>query len=71
MANLKIDEARKMSKEDREARLKELKMELIRSNVTAQKSNAKTSQIKRAIARLHTIANDSHSNKPKMEVLKK
>ncbi|MDO8563722.1 MAG: 50S ribosomal protein L29 [Nanoarchaeota archaeon] len=68
MANLKAKDAVKMSKEDREAKLKELKMELIRSNVTAQKSNAKTRQIKRSIARLHTITN---SNKSNSEVLKK
>jgi ribosomal protein L29 len=73
MATLKIDDARKMSKEEREAKLKDLKMELIKSNVTAQKSNGKTKQLKKAIARLHTIANQkhSHSSKSNAEVLKK
>lgn len=36
-------------------KLKELKFELIRANVTANKSSAKTKEIKRAIARLITF----------------
>lgn len=68
MATLKQTDAKKMSKEDREAKLKELKIELVRSNVTAQKSNAKHRQIKKSIARLYTLSNSIKSNS---EALKK
>ena len=71
MAKLKSEDAKKMNQEERNTKLKELKMELIRSNVTAQKSNAKTREIKKSIARLHTFANISNSNKSKSEVLNK
>lgn len=71
MAKLKIDEVRKMNEQERNTKLKELKIELIRSNVTAQKSNAKSKEIKKAIARLHTFAKLHHSNKYNKEVLNK
>ena len=68
MANLKHTDAKKMNDKEREAKLKELKIELVRSNVTAQKSNAKHRQIKKSIARLLTISNSIKSNS---EALKK
>jgi len=65
MAILKAKEVRKMNTKDREARLKDLRLELVKANVTANKTNAKTKEIKRAIARLITI------NKSDKEELKK
>lgn len=57
MAILKAKEVEKMTEKDREEKLKGLKMELIRANVTANKTNAKTKEIKRAISRLYTSDN--------------
>ena len=56
MALLKIGEIKKMSKKDREEKLKELRFALIKGSVTANKANAKTKEIKRAIARLLTFS---------------
>ena len=57
MAIIKVNEARKMTKQERESKIQELKFELVKSNVTAQKSKAKTKEIKRTIARLYTMNN--------------
>ena len=54
MAILKAKDIRKMSKKEREDKFKDLKMELIKANVSANKANAKTKEIKKAIARLIT-----------------
>ena len=54
MAILKSKEINKMTEKDRKDKLKELKLELIRANVTANKTNAKTKEIKKAISRLFT-----------------
>ena len=59
MAILKAKEVSKMSRKDRDDKLKELRMELVRANVTANKTNAKTKEIKRAISRLITFNNIS------------
>ena len=55
MAIIKSKDILKMSKEDQATKLKELKLELIRASVTANKQNAKTKEIKRAISRLNTF----------------
>ena len=53
---MKTKEIRNMSKEDREKKLKELKMELIKSKTAAAKiSSSKTRQIKKIIARILTL----------------
>ena len=65
MSILKAKDVAKMSQKERESKLKELKLELIKANVTANKTNAKTKEIKRAISRLNTF------NKPAREELKK
>jgi ribosomal protein L29 len=58
MAVLKFKDIEKLGKEDREQKLKELKLELIRKNVTANKaSKIKAKEIKKAIARLLTSLN--------------
>ncbi len=57
MAVLRNSDAKKLNAKDREAKLKELMLELSKSSVTANKANAKTKEIKRAIARILTINN--------------
>ena len=53
---MKFKEIEKMGKQDREKKLKDLKLELIKSKVNATKTgNAKTRQIKKIIARILTI----------------
>ena len=55
MAILKAKEIAKMDKKTKEEKLKDLKMGLIKANVSANKASAKTKEIKRAIARLLTF----------------
>ncbi len=55
MAVLRAKDAQKMSQKDRNEKLEELKLELVKANVTANRAKAKTKEIKRAISRLLTI----------------
>ena len=56
MARIKAEDVRKMSKEEREKKLEELKMELIKARINASKTgNSKVREIKRLVARLLTI----------------
>lgn len=55
MAVLKYKDLEKISDEERTKKLKDLKMELTRANVAANKQNAKTKEIKRAISRVLTF----------------
>lgn len=57
MALLKNDVIIKMDSKERAGKLKELKFELTRANVAANRTNAKTKEIKRAISRLITFNN--------------
>ncbi len=59
MALLKFKDLKEMSEKDRESKLKELKLELVKANVTANKTNAKTKEIKRAISRIITFNKSS------------
>ena len=53
---MKTKDLRAMSKEEREKRIEELKMELIKSKINASKTgNSRTREIKRLIAKLITI----------------
>lgn len=55
MAILKYKDIEKMSDDERKIKLKELKFELIRANVTANKSGKiKIKEIKRTIAKMLT-----------------
>ncbi len=65
MAILRYKEIPKMSADERKTKLKDLKMELIRASVTANKQNAKTKEIKKAIARLITFSNKTGEVKNK------
>jgi len=55
MVLLRNKDISKMEKKERADKLKELRLELIKANVTANKTNAKTKEIKRAISRLMTF----------------
>jgi ribosomal protein L29 len=70
MAILKSKEIAKMPEKERQNKLRELRMELIRANVSANKTNAKTKEIKKAISRLLTMETNK-LNASKKEVLKK
>ena len=62
---MKFKDIQKMSKEDREKKLKELELELIKSKVNASKiGSSKTREIKKIIARMLTL-------NPKNKELKK
>ena len=54
MAILRYNDIQKTTGQEQASKLKDLKIELIKSQVTANKTNAKTREIKRAIARILT-----------------
>jgi len=56
MALLRNSDVKKMKKEEIETKLKDLRLELVKASVTANKQNAKTKEIKRAISRLLTFS---------------
>ena len=67
MALLKLKDLKNMSKEDREKKLKELKLELVKAKVSATKTgSSKIKEIKKIIARILTF-----NNSVKKEGLKK
>ena len=67
MATIKIKEIEKMSEKEKVKKLKELKMELVKSQVSAAKTgSSKTKEIKKVIARILTV-----NNSKKREALKK
>jgi ribosomal protein L29 len=56
MAKIKFKDARNLSKAEKERKLKELRLELIKSQTKQSKTgSSKSKQIKRTIARLLTI----------------
>ncbi len=65
MAILRYKDIAKMESKDRVSKLKDLKMELVKSSVTANKQGAKTKEIKKAIARLLTFSNKAEEVKNK------
>ena len=55
MAILRAKDAAKMDAKARSDKLKDLRMELVKSHVGIKKATAKTKEIKRAIARIYTF----------------
>ena len=56
MTLLRTKDIQRMSKEERERKIKELKLELIKSKVNASKTgNSKIREIKKIIARILTL----------------
>lgn len=63
---MKIKEIKEMHKDERDKKLKELKLELVKAKINAAKAgSSKAKQIRKIIARLITI------NKSEQEELKK
>jgi ribosomal protein L29 len=67
MAILRAKDAMKLSQQDRVNKIKELKLELVRAQVSSHKANSKTKEIKRAISRILTYErlNKTSHNKEK------
>jgi large subunit ribosomal protein L29 len=65
MAIIRKNDLKKMNKTEMQNKLKELKLELAKAGVSANKASAKTKELKRTVARLLTIL-----NKPKSGELK-
>ncbi|MEK6888721.1 MAG: 50S ribosomal protein L29 [Nanoarchaeota archaeon] len=57
MTLLKFKDIEKMPDADLQQKMKDLKFELTKSGVTANKAKAKTKEIKRAVARILTFMN--------------
>ena len=55
MAILKTKDIIKMDQKSKDEKLKDLRMELIKASVANNKTNAKTKEIKRTIARILTF----------------
>lgn len=55
MASLKFKEIKKMGKEERERKLKELKLELVKSKANPSKKGPKIKEIKKIIARILSL----------------
>ncbi len=55
MAILKAKDIRNMKSKEMEKKLKELKLELVKSKVSTGQGSSKTKQIKKAIARILTL----------------
>jgi len=60
MAIIKKQALIQLSHDERSVKIKDLKLELIKANVTAKKANSKTKEIKRTLARLYTFNKTSH-----------
>tara|TARA_Y100000310_G_C20631474_1_gene788878 strand:- start:688 stop:912 length:225 start_codon:yes stop_codon:yes gene_type:complete len=73
MAKLNFNEINKMSDKERTEKTKELKLEIAKANVTANKASSDTKELKRALARLHTMEKSKGNklNKSDKEELKK
>ena len=65
MAIIKLSDIKKMTKSEIESKLKDLKLELVKGSVTANKANAKTKEIKRTIARLFTFGKNRKEEQAK------
>ena len=65
MALLRQKEIPKMSEQDIKTKLSDLKLEIVKANVTANKSSAKTKEIKRAISRILTHMSKNKISKSK------
>jgi len=71
MAILRNKEIKVMNESKKNSKLKELKMELIKANVQANRTNAKTKEIKKAIARILTSMKQEKKSNIKITASKK
>ena len=68
MATLKAKEIQKMNVNDREKKLKDFKLELVKAKANAAKSgNSKAKEIRKIIARIHTINNEKNKSELKKQ----
>lgn len=67
MALIRMKQIRAMSDAERISKLNELKMELIKGSVTANRATAKTKEIKRAISRIISVNNSSRKGKEELK----
>ncbi len=67
MALIRMKQIRAMSDAERKTKLNELKMELIKGSVTANRATAKTKEIKRAISRLNSVSKSSLKGKEELK----
>jgi ribosomal protein L29 len=59
---MKFEEIKKLNEKDRNKKMKELKIELVKSKTGTQKQgSSKTNKIKKIIARIHTFNNQNKS----------
>ncbi len=70
MAILKTKEIRNMGKGDREKKLKELKIELIKSKSGNSKAGNKTKEIKKIIAKILTLNKSEEVSSKEVETNK-
>ena len=64
MATLKIKDIKNLNESDREKKLKELRLELVKSKVNASKTgNAKSRELRKIIARILTFNTSENKNK--------
>ena len=72
MAVLKSKEIANMAEKDIDSKIKELKIEMIKSKVGNKKSSKLTpKELRKAIARLMTFKNRAKKNKPEKKIEKK
>ena len=70
MAILRTKEIKNMSKNDREKKMKELKMELVKSRSANSKSGNKTKEIKKIIAKILTLNKSEELGSKEVEINK-
>lgn len=63
MAVLRMTDAKKLSPKERQEKLHEITLALLKGQVTAHKATAKTKELKRARARLLTLAHHEEAKK--------
>ena len=64
MATLKIKSIKDMNEESREKKLKELRLELVKSKVNASKTgNSKSKELRKVIARILTFNTSEDKNR--------
>lgn len=67
MATIHMKDIKNMSKEDREKKMKELKMELVKSRAGNSKTGSRTREIKKIIARMFTLKSKEEKSSKEVE----
>lgn len=64
---MKAKDIQKLSKQDREKKLGELRLELVKAQAGSQKTTSKKKEIKRIIARIHTFNKSDEKSKEELK----